>query len=497
MRHARQLHRPRLSYLLLLAPYGLAMLLVDQPGPSYVTAWLGSFAILWLTLSGHIKPLPQGRKPLEQIMRPIVLTQIIFVSYAGLSSIFAFLDVEGYRYLTRVPYPVAADSYVLLLAAAQRYYVLAHGALAAGMLAAMDYRTSAEWRLRAKTNVPMLLTVVAIGSGAVAALIRLTGQLPQIANRLEVFALVGSVLGLVAALRSRQPGVILLNVGVYASNMTAAFLSGWKEQVIVIVLLLGVFAYPLHRRLVMAAAPIVLALVIVVLPAYNVVYRQLNWTNHIDASVASRMAYDAVRSGNVDLGESAWDFLVHRASEIGMFARYIEHTPSDHPFYGLRIVEQTGIALIPRVVWPQKPNAEELVMQRTYQAGIASQEAAVSAKPHFVVDAYLSAGALGVAIACFIYGLVAAYASRLAERWFGGYTLGSGLMYTALFISMWRGNCFEFLTNDVAWGFILMYLAFSVGRRSGWLVRTPVAERGRRGRVADQPVHATATVSPA
>ena len=110
-------------------------------------------------------------------------------------------------------------------------------------------------------------------------------------------------------------------------------------------------------------------------------------------------------------------------------------------------------------------------MERVYANGIASEESDVSAKPQFVVDGYLSLGAPGVWLACLAYGLTAAWASRLSERWFGGYAIGSALVYTSLFQILWRGNCFEFVAGSVVWSFVLLWALFHVGRMTGWIVR--------------------------
>ena len=70
--------------------------------------------------------------------------------------------------------------------------------------------------------------------------------------------------------------------------------------------------------------------------------------------------------------------------------------------------------------------------------------------------------------------MIASMASRLAERWFGGYLLGSGLVYTAMFQILWRGNSVEFLINAVFWSFILTGMLFLAGRATGFLVRQRV-----------------------
>jgi hypothetical protein len=468
------------AYLLLFVPFALATMLAGTPAVSYFVAWLGSFAILALSFSGIIKPLPPGRSIMGQVLRPIVLTQIIFVSYTALTSIFVFLDTLGYYYFAHRPFVIVDDRAMELLAAGQRLYVLAHGALVAGLLLGMDYRRSATWRLRSTIDLPRFLGGLALASVLLATVGQQLEGPKQIITRLEIFGLVASVLSLTVAMRTRELGFTLIAAGIYVTNMVSAVLSGWKEEVTIVVMLFALFAYPMYKRTVLLLTPIAFAVMLFVLPAYMNIFRQLNWYGGVEPVAAARVAVGAISDGSVDLRVETWDFLAHRSSEINMFTRYIDHTPAENPFYGLSTLRQSAYGLVPRFAWANKPNLEALAMERAYQNGIVTRDVRVSAKPQFVADAYLCAGALGVFFACLIYGLIAATASRLAEYCFGGYLLGSGLMYNALFMSMWRGNAFEFISNDILWGFILLGVAFAGAYRAGWIVREVQPTEPRR-----------------
>ena len=130
-------------------------------------------------------------------------------------------------------------------------------------------------------------------------------------------------------------------------------------------------------------------------------------------------------------------------------------------------MEQSIIAIVPRVFWPSKPSTEDLIMQRVYDAGVISRNSTVSAKPAFVVDAYLSGGGLGVFISMLIYGAVAQYIALKAEELFGGYVLGTALIYSGLFQIFWRGLSFEFIINTVFWSYITMFLIFRILKSRG------------------------------
>src|SRR5271154_6635196 len=90
-------NRPIERYLVLYLPWGLALLFQSDPVLSYLIAWLGSFLILYLGMSGWIRPIPKDRPIADQLMRPIFLVQIIFIGYMAVSSIFYFLSVLGFE----------------------------------------------------------------------------------------------------------------------------------------------------------------------------------------------------------------------------------------------------------------------------------------------------------------------------------------------------------------------------------------------------------------
>ncbi|WP_263784450.1 exosortase Y-associated Wzy-like protein [Salinibacter grassmerensis] len=462
-----------LRYGLLFIPYVLAVLLWESPTVSYLVAWSGSLYILGLTLSSTVKPLPGGRSLARQLFRPIGLTQLMFAGYTALTSIFYFLDLQGYFYLSHDPFRAASAPKIALAAEAQRYYVLGHAAVSTGVLAAMDYRRSGEWQLRTSMSQPWFMLYLAGGLFLASLAFSWVPGLGQIQGRLSTLAFVASVLSLAVSIVQGRRTLMLANVGVYGVNFLQALLSGQKSEVIVAVLLLAIFLYPWYRRTMTVLAPAVLVVLFAVLPTYVGVIRSLNWRGNVEAEKAAQMAYERVLSDDAPMAEINWQFMTNRFSEIGMFTDYIDYVPDEHPHYGFTLAEHGAMGVIPRAVWPGKPNMERLAMERVYEAGVVKRGTPASAKPKFVVDAYLSGGALGVLLGGLLYGLLASWASRLAERWFGGYLLGSGLVYTALFKVFWLSNAFEFFFNTVFWSFLLMGALFVAGRTTGYLVREP------------------------
>jgi len=200
------------------------------------------------------------------------------------------------------------------------------------------------------------------------------------------------------------------------------------------------------------------------------VVRDLSWRQGVDAEEAAQVAMDRTFVDEAPVMRESWQFLVGRLSLISMFGDYLEHVPHHRSFYGFSIVERGIKSIVPRALWSGKPNMERVAMERVYEAGVVERHSPVSAKPHFVVDAYLSGGALGVFLGCLLYGMIASWASRLAERWFGGYLLGSGVIYTGLFYVFWQSAALEFIINAVFWSFVLMVVLFVAGRTTGLLV---------------------------
>jgi hypothetical protein len=196
------------------------------------------------------------------------------------------------------------------------------------------------------------------------------------------------------------------------------------------------------------------------LPAYVNNFRQNAWSGTgVDES--SQLAIDAVFS-NDDIDNSNWAFFVYRLSEIDMFTTFVQSTPKNIDYYGTTFLKQSAIAIIPRVLWPDKPVTENLIMERVYNAGVVMRSSSVSAKPAFIVDGYLSGGIIGVFISLFAYGAIAQLISNKAEHLFGGYILGSALIFSGLFQIFWRGLSFEFLINTVFWSYISMLILHRV-----------------------------------
>ena len=456
---------------MLYLPWALALLLKSDAVLSYLIAWVGSLLILWLSISGWVKPVPKDRSIGEQLMRPIFLVQIIFVGYMAVSSIFYFLNllgVDNFK-ITSNPYFSVDKEALELTAICQRYYVLGHAAFVTGILAFMKYPDKQKYYIEKEKLANILLITALLALPISVAFQRIPG-LSQFYNQFSVLSFIAGTLALAFAIPLKKLWNTIFCALLYGSNFYQALISGFKEPIIISVLVLGVFLYPNYKKLVIVIFVPALFLLFALLPTFNAVFRANNWGGDVNADDAYQLALDAtINSDQASNENSEWVFLVFRLSEIDMFKTFVKSTPANIDYYGFQLVKQSGMAVIPRIFWPSKPSTEELVMERVYDAGVTSRNSIVSAKPAFIVDAYLSGGTIGVFIALLLYGAIAQLISVKAEYLFGGYILGTALIFTGLFQIFWRGLSFEFIINSVFWSYITMLLLFRVLRTIGVL----------------------------
>jgi hypothetical protein len=453
------------KYIALFLPWGISLLFQSDPIVSYFIAWLGSFLIFYLSMSGWMKPLPDDLPKAEQIMRPIYLIQIIFVGYMACSSIFYFLNILGYEdfHKTDNPFFIVDQQKLELTALCQRYYVLGHASMVTGIMMFMKYPAKKKYHIE-KTKIANLLFVMAFATLPISILFLKVPGLTQFYFQFSTLSFVAGTLALAFAIPLKKLWNTLFCVLLYLSNFYQALISGFKEPIILSVLILGIFLYPNYKKLVtIIFIPALLAL-FALLPTYNRIFRENAWADEVNADDAYKAALDAAITNDQTGDDTEWGFLVNRLSEVDMFTTYIQSTPQNIDYYGFQLLKQSAIAVIPRAFWPSKPSTEELVMERVYDAGVIRRGANVSAKPAFIVDAYLSYGIPGIIIALFLYGAICQWISVRAEYYFGGYTLGTALIFSGLFQIFWRGLSFEFLINSVFWSYVSMLVIFRIFR---------------------------------
>jgi len=449
------------KYLVLYIPWLLSLIFKSDAELSYIIAWLGSFLIFYLSLSGWVKPLPDDLRFGEQLMRPIFLVQIIFAGYMCSTSIFFFFDVLGYDDFHKTSQYFLVDYEKLnLTAQCQRYYCLGHAAFVTGVLVFMKYPEKHKYYVE-KGKIANILFVTAFITLPLSSLFLKIPGLAQFANQFTSLSFIAGTLALAFAIPLKKIWNTFICVILYSFNFYQALISGYKEPIIISVLVLGIFLYPHYKKVIILTFVPLLILLFVLLPTYNRIFRENAWSGDTNVTDASQLALDAALnngSSQVINDDSNWGFLAFRLSEIYMFTTFVQSTPERVNFYNFRLLKQSAIVLVPRIFWPNKPVTEELVMTRVYDAGVVTRGSTVSAKPAFVVDAYLSYGGFGVFVFLFLYGAAAQLISIKAEKLFGGYVLGTALIFSGLFQIMWRGLSFEFIINSVFWSYISMLL---------------------------------------
>jgi len=456
------------KYIIFFIPWGVSLLFTNSPLTSYLIAWLGSFFIFFMSYSGMVKPLPSDRPVAEQIMRPVFLIQIIFAGYMCCTSIFYLLDIYGYNNFHK-EYTLLDTSRLYFAAQCQRYYCLGHASFISGIFMFMDYPVKQVVRVE-KSKIANLLFVFAIISFPLSILFLKVPGLSQFSNQFSSLSFIACTIALAFAIPLKKVQNTIICFLLYCSNFYTALNSGFKEPIILSVLVLGIFLYPTYKKLVLLTFIPALLFLFLVLPTYAAIFRQNAWTGQEQSDVARAEALNGALNKESVADETTWDFLVGRLSEIDMFTEFVQSTPGHIDYYGFDIVKQSLVAVMPRIFWPSKPSTEEMVMQRVYAAGVINPHSTVSAKPAYIVDAYLSGGALGIFICLFIYGAAVQLISLKAEQLFGGYTLGTALIFSGLFQIFWRGLSFEFILNNVVWSYITMLIIARILRSKNILI---------------------------
>ncbi len=461
----------------LFIPYLLSWLTQSDPEMSYLVAWTGSFFIFYWTWFSPSRYISTDLDANKQIMRPIFFTQLIFAGFMCSTSIFYFLNHLGYEYLERVNVPMLNDPQIYLIAECQRLSVLGHAALVTGLIWNTKYHNpEKKFKLNPDLNIDRLLIQISIAAYLAGMAFRKIPAISQFSVGLTNMAIICAAFLVVKGVTNKKPGLLITGGILVTVNLINASLSGFKEPILTSILVMGCLFFPYYKRMVLLIGIPVMYGLFYILPTYVSIIRSQSWNGEISATEASSGAlqnlFDADNDQN--LNQTNWAFLTNRFSEIDMFTKFVDNTPKHIDYYGLEIIVNSIKVIIPRFLWPSKPSIETLSMERVYNAGVVSRDSSVSAKPRPVVDAYLSAGTIGVVICLFIYGFSTQWLCNKAESLFGGYQVGSIIIFNGLFQGLWRGNNFEFLVSSIFWSFILMLLMYLFFKSRAILV--PVEE---------------------
>ncbi len=462
--------------ILIYVPWILAYTVQIFPVTSFIVAWLGSFFIFYWTLFSKVKFIPHDIPLKNQVMRPIVLIQLIFAGFMCCTSIFYFMDHLGYEYFTKVsalPFKINDQTY--FIAKCQRMALLAHAALVTGMILQIKQFPIIKYRLN--LDLDFFLIWLCVGTYFLGGITSQISSIVQFSFGLINISITCSAVVFVRGIVQRKRGYMFFGGGLFIFNFLASTLTGYKESIIINVIIISFLLYPYYKRLILTLAIPIIYILLYILPTFASIIRSEAWSGQKSAAEAREQAFDALLANEQTvIDENNWAFLTNRISEINMFTAFVKHIPEERDYYGLEIVKNSALALIPRFIWKDKFVTEKLSMERVYEAGVASRISSVSAKTRPVVDGYVSAGLIGVFISIFLYGWVTQWICNKAEEWFGGYELGCIVIFNAIFQSLWRGNNFEFLLNNVFYGFISMYVIWWILKRTGTITELNVYE---------------------
>ncbi|TDO23160.1 exosortase Y-associated Wzy-like protein [Pedobacter duraquae] len=454
-------------------PVLLAYIFQFSPVTSYLISWLGTFMIFYWTILSPVKYIQLDLPLSKQIMRPIVLTQLVFAGFMCSTSIFFFMDHLGYQYFSRVNGQFfIPNALTENIAACQRYCLVAHVALVTGLIWATKLDLKIKYIFKVDTD--KILIQICGFSYLLGIVLSRISAVVQFSYMFIFMSLFAGSLTLVKGIVKKRPNLVAIGGGVFLFNLVAATLSGYKESVINNLLILVFLLFPYYKKFILLISIPLICLLLYILPTLANTIRSQSWSGETTAEEARDDAYDVLTNeDNInDIHETNWQFLTNRLSEINMFTQYVEHVPSAHPYYGFEILKDSFYALIPRFLWSGKPNTEQVSMERVYESNVANRLSSVSAKTRPVVDGYLSAGVFGIFVSMLIYGYLTQWLCNQAESLFGGYEMGCIIVFNGIFQQLWRGNNWEFLLNNILYGYILLVVLFNLLKQKNILVRT-------------------------
>jgi hypothetical protein len=401
-----------------------------------------------------------------------VLIQLIFVGLMSGTSIFYFMDHLGYYFwndqgLTK--FELNEETY--RLAMCQRLYLFAHASFLFGIILRLKKRVEHRFSF-SQDPEQYLIPGLLIALMAMLIFKKIPG-LNQIAVILiPVPKIIAAVILLKGFLTKRHMWILFGSL-VFCYSLYQATTTGYKEATFIHLIILGFVFYPYYKQLILWVMLPVLLTLLYILPTWNNTIRSDAWLAEGATEEAKARAFERVFEEDNDaiLQNDSWQFLTNRFTEINMFSKYVAHVPHSHPFYGTEILESAFQALIPRFLWPLKPNTELQSMERVYEAEVVSRNSDVSAKTRPVVDGYLSAGYTGVFLIMIFYGITCQGLANLAEALFGGYQIGCVIVFNGLFQQLWRGNNLEFILNNMLYGYMLMYFIFYTLRGIGIIIK--------------------------
>jgi hypothetical protein len=455
--------------IILFLPPLLGLLWQDDPGISIVWSLAGSLFIAvtaqtrWFRQPGDDVPITY------RLLHPSFMYHLFFVGSHVVGGAFYALNNAGYSFWT----PVDPSEYGMTLnATAQGLMLLAHASTTAGMkLAGLRYDPP-KYQIQYVPPYSLLIfSFVCLGLG------NMLGSGPTLRNFSQKILQVASTAVLVEiafAVAQRNIHNLLIALVLLLLNLLSQILSGWRGLALWTMITLCALLYPLMPRRILFVGIAFALFWAFYLHPFGTALRPLIWREQVDSKTAATISMDVAL--NMSLQERldhASTMMVGRANELYQFEKYLSYVPNVRPYFGLDLAQEALLGFVPRVIWPEKPNLERIAMERVYEARIVSEQSDVSAKSNFYQDAYLSGGWPVVIFASVLMGFISMLISRTCERLFGGYEIGTCLIFTSLFADgLYLAPNFLFFVGIVSSSVFVMFALFFVGRSVGWIVPT-------------------------
>jgi hypothetical protein len=454
--------------LVIFLPYIIGLMWPDQPAFSIVWSLAGSIFIAVIAQTSWFRQSDEKVRVSHQLLRPVSMYHLMFVAYNVLGGGAFALNAAGYALGGKSPASALSD--ILLIAGCQRLMLLAHASVTIGMkLARLRYEKP---KYVIPSIPPYSLIVISFITMGVGILVSANDTLGQLSQKIYALSAATISLDIVLCIRYRRYKNLVLTLLILGLNLFQQSVSGWKGNILWTVIMLGAMLYPLMPKLVVSAGSAFILFWALYFYPFGLALRPLLWYQGVAQDQAVEISID--RALNMSLDERldiVWEMMVGRANDLNQFVKYIEYVPANRPYYGFEIVDNATIALVPRLIWPEKPDLEKISMQRVYEAGVVSRQSDVSAKSNYYQDAYLSGGEGAIILACLFFGMLTMLVSRACERLFGGYDVGTCIIYTSLLGTLVnQPPSFEYFLAAGAIAIVLMFILFALGRATSKLV---------------------------
>jgi len=405
----------------------------------------------------------------QQLLRPVSMFHFLFVTYHVIGAAAYALDAAGYSIATG-SFSSTIHLNLATIAESQRLMLLAHASVTVGMKLAGFRYAKPKYMM---SSVPSYgLLVVSLLASLLGTFLLSIESLRHLGYRVLDISAAALLVEIAFSIRYRRRSNLLMAVGLLLLSLVNQAMSGWKGLTLWTMITLCALLYPMmSKRIVIIGVAFAIFWALYLHP-FGVALRPLLWYQRVEQNKAVEMSMDkALNMSLEDRVSGVWTLMVGRANDLYQFGKYIDYVPEKHPYYDLDLAGEAMVALVPRIIWPTKPDLEKVAMERVYDAGVVFKESTVSAKSNFFQDGYLSGGSLGVIISCLIFGILTMLLSRMCETLFGGYEIGTCLIFTGLFASAINlPPAFIFFVGTIWTSLILTLTLFTLGRQMGWIV---------------------------